>query len=104
MYFGFKYKPGDFSFINDYNFRRMISYDYIHCMKLIEDNSVKGQGYFVENQRSSNEIERRSNDCSPNVWDTPPGQKWKKISEHCHQCHTEQSYNKCKWLGNVFKK
>ena len=82
MCFGFKYEPGDFSFIKDSKFRTMVTHDYINCMDLIKQNN-NTEGYFVESERKSLD----------NVWDTPPGSIWKKVSERCHQCHNEKTYN-----------
>ena len=66
-------EPGNFSFIKNKTLRFALEYDYIHVLPVIEDLSPRGDTHFNDGKRSTFDSDR------PNVWDTPPGEEWKKV-------------------------
>ena len=87
-----KKKPiqeGDFSFIKDKRMRLSMQHDYKYCYNDIEINDSV-EGFFEEGKRSSFNIDPQKT----NVWDTPPGYEWRRISMASYPLHTEETYNR----------
>ena len=85
------YHDGDFSFIHDASLVVRLTYDFKHCFSDIKNTEEDNELYFDGSQecRRSSEIDREK---PPNVWDTPPGPFWKKISRKAYPYHNEQTY------------
>jgi len=102
-----RYKPGDFSFVEDAHERFLFTYDYNaintlgeNAWDLIYNNDFRTS--FQEGKRTSFDLQVPKEDFTP--WDTPPGQKWKQIASKMCQAHTEQSYNKSMRLMHYIEK
>lgn len=81
-------KPGDFSFVNNRTIRFSLEHDYHTCLPLIQQLGLESSEHFNDGERSSLDEER------PNVWDTPPGEEWRKIQNKACPFHSEQTYHR----------
>jgi hypothetical protein len=88
MFFFFKkYKHGDFSFIKNKQLQTTLTFDYTNCYHLISEYN---ESYFEVLPRRSNSFDREN---PPNIWDTPPGEKWKSVLKNAYPCHCRESYH-----------
>jgi len=83
----FKIKVGDFLFVKNKYQKLSLEYDFQNVYHLIKDESIHFDRSFRNGERNSLDSSR------PNVWDTPPGEKWKQVSDLMFPTHTEETYN-----------
>ena len=80
--------PGSFEFIQNPDFRFTLEYDYS-----VVDNFENGWEILrnIEFTTSFENGKRRSFD---GLWDTPPEECWRELSNNMCKAHTEQTYNR----------